>query len=181
MTGSEVWKPVLGFEGRYSVSNFGRVRRDLKACGTQAGKIFALNANSSKYIQVKLRDESKKQQSFLVHRLVAEAFIGPRPLGMQIDHKDGLRTNNAASNLEYVHPKENVRRAMSMGLINKNGENHPQAKLNNEKVRAIRDLNSQGASSTAIAKKFGVSLSTVSLIVLQKTWKLTVTPKEPEK
>lgn len=52
-----------------------------------------------------------------MHKLVAEVFLGSRPPGMQVDHIDGNKRNNAASNLEYVTGKESMRRAYRLGLV----------------------------------------------------------------
>lgn len=57
-----------------------------------------------------------KCRHFLVHTLVAEAFIGPKPPGYQVNHKDGNVKNNNYTNLEYCTPKENIRHAIETGL-----------------------------------------------------------------
>lgn len=63
----------------------------------------------SGYMQVCLHRDGKQTMHY-VHHLVAQAFIGERPSGMDIDHKDGNKANNAASNLHYVTRRENMRR-----------------------------------------------------------------------
>jgi hypothetical protein len=58
-----------------------------------------------------------KRRSVYTHALVAEAFIGPRPEGLSVNHKDGVKTNNRSSNLEYVTQRENLLHAWRTGLV----------------------------------------------------------------
>ena len=110
----EIWKTIEGFEGLYEVSNLGRVRsldRVRKAgYGSTAnikGKILApQNINNRKYLTVNLyRNEIGKH--YLVHRLVANAFI-PNPNNLpEVNHKDENPSNNNVSNLEWCDRKYN--------------------------------------------------------------------------
>lgn len=172
----EVWKPVVGFEGWYSVSNLGRVRRDRAAQGTNAGAIKKLKLNKYGYAVVNLFTgtyASRKHRT--VHSLVTEAFIGPRPPGQQVNHKDGKKSHNDDWNLEYVTPLGNSRHAVEVlgvfrGRIGLRGEAQPGHKLTDAKVRAIRKLARTERCAT-IAARFNVARSTVESVVACRTWK----------
>ena len=99
----ERWKEVAGYEGLYEVSDIGRVRslkygkeKILKTCKTSSG-----------YLKVSLYKDGQIKTPF-VHRLVAESFI-PNPQGLEtVNHKDEVKTNNVASNLEWMSRADNV-------------------------------------------------------------------------
>lgn len=98
----EQWKPVKGYEGIYKVSNIGRVN-SLKY-GKE--KILKPGKNGSGYLFVYLW-KNGKYKMFLVHRLVATAFL-PNPEGFeQVNHKDENPSNNCIENLEWCTPKYN--------------------------------------------------------------------------
>src|SRR5688572_13845909 len=102
----EDWKPVVGYEGRYEVSNLGRIRSvprrrvpsplDIKAFPTPKG-----------YLKVSLTDASGKACSKSVHSLVLTTFVGPRPDGREAAHLDGNPANNDLRNLIWATPKQN--------------------------------------------------------------------------
>ena len=95
----EVWKPVVGYEGLYEVSNLGRVRRV---------KIIEPSRKKHGYMQISLTGSDGVRKSFRLHRLVAEAFI-PNPDGKpQVNHKDEDTENNRARNLEWATAEENT-------------------------------------------------------------------------
>lgn len=116
------------------------------------------------------------QEKPQLHRLVAFAFIGPCPVGKEVDHVDGDRTNNHVRNLEYVTRSENNLRAYKLGLKTGNwprlrGSEHGRAKLTEGDVRAIRRAHSKNPDNVALATEHGVSLSTIEAIVYRRTWK----------
>lgn len=95
----EVWRPVVGYEGWYEVSNIGRVRR----CG---GRVLTNLQGSRGYELVNLSVRGKTRL-WLVHRLVAMAFV-PNPCGFDVvNHLDENKTNNRANNLEWTTLAEN--------------------------------------------------------------------------
>lgn len=93
----EAWKPVLGYEGLYEISNLGRTQ---SFHGRQPRILRPAIAGKGGYPMVNLA-RNGVNKSRTVHSLVAEAFIGPRPDGMEVRHKDGQPTNCRASNLTY--------------------------------------------------------------------------------
>lgn len=106
ITIDEQWKPIRGYERLYEVSNYGRIK-SLNYHGRGVVRILRLTAKPNCYIKVGLR-KGKKTKTYRIHRLVAEAFLlPPRPEQTQIDHLNGQKQDNRASNLRYSSPKAN--------------------------------------------------------------------------
>lgn len=108
----EHWKPVVGFEGHYEVSNTGRI---YSVKNQKAMRPWGQNG----YFQTGICLKGVVYRKY-IHELVAGAFIGTRPLGLDINHKDGYKRNNRPTNLEYVTRAENIRHAERTGLIKMN-------------------------------------------------------------
>ena len=100
----EIWKDILGYEGLYQVSNFGRVKslERIDYLGHhRKEKILKIQKTDKRYYRVGLTDKNKKRKIFFVHRLVAEAFI-PNSYNLPfINHKDENPSNNIYTNLEW--------------------------------------------------------------------------------
>jgi len=156
----EVWKPVVGFEGLYEVSNLGRVRR--------GSRILKAGTNSRGYLRVMLQ-KGRLKASCYVHLLVAKHFIGPCPPGHEVNHLSGIKTDCSATNLEYLTRTENIRHAFRTGLY-PIGSERPAAKLDEIKVREIKLLEGKMMGKD-IAVRYGVSPSTITLIFTGKIWK----------
>lgn len=105
-----------------------------------------------------------------VASLVAEAFIGPRPSGKEINHIDGDHRNNAAGNLEYVTRRENMQHAYRLGLSARLGigEDQHLAKLTTEQIIVIRNCT---APVRLLARVFGVSPITIKRAQQGVTWR----------
>lgn len=99
----EIWKDIPGYEGQYQASNFGRIR-SLKY---NKVRILKPSRDGSGYYMVILYQNNVKKNAS-VHRLVWLAFNGAIPEGLQINHKDEVKTNNSLVNLELVTRKENI-------------------------------------------------------------------------
>lgn len=113
---SEIWKPVIteGFESIYEVSNLGRVRsmpRRIQGSNRDINyslRILKQNIDTGGYSQVTLCN-STTRRTIGVHVLVAESFICPRPLGLDVCHNDGRATHNHPENLRWGTRSENVK------------------------------------------------------------------------
>ncbi len=112
----EIWRDVLGYEGLYQVSNLGRVRSmDRTVIGKnrwggirpRTFKGTIIRQYSQRYWMVDLCKNGNKKH-FLVHRIEWEAFHGPIPPGMQVNHIDENCKNNNLDNLNLMTPSENV-------------------------------------------------------------------------
>lgn len=117
---NSIWKPILGYEGLYEVSDKGQVRsvdRVNHLGSKHKGRILRERTIPNGYVAVALTKEGKQTQ-YSIHRLVAIAFYGePTDKDMQVNHKDGNKKNNVASNLEWVTRVENMRHAHDTGLM----------------------------------------------------------------
>lgn len=110
----EVWKPIVGFEGEYEVSNLGRVRTVEHVVVRRNGIPQSIPARIRKtyahpktgHLAVRLRSRDRVFRSG-VHQLVLEAFVGPRPEGHEGCHHDGDPTNNRLDNLHWGTKSEN--------------------------------------------------------------------------
>jgi len=102
----ERWLPIPSYEGRYDVSDQGRVRSWLPWNGTPVPRILKACPDKDGYLQVGLTmygvvDTGK------IHSLVMFAFVGSRPEGLETRHFDGNHLNNSLENLRYGTSSEN--------------------------------------------------------------------------
>lgn len=117
---TENWRDIPGWEGYYQVSDHGRVRsvdrvvdRSDGRRNRLRGKVLSLSARASGHIGVTLR--RGKLTTYGVHQLVAAAFIGPRPEGMEVCHNNGDPADNRVENLRYGTRSENTRDRVDHG------------------------------------------------------------------
>ena len=113
----EIWKDIEGYEGRYQVSNLGRVKalprtveghnQHGKWTRTEPAKIMAQKLQNTDRYQVSLRDADGKRTTFYVHRLVAMAFVPGYFEGATVNHKNEDHHDNRADNLEWMTKAEN--------------------------------------------------------------------------
>ena len=160
----EVWRDVLGHEETHEVSSLGMVRTK------HSGRILALWVRRCGYRTVTLCVPGRLKLCRDVHRLVTEAFLGPRPDGLFVNHINGIKTDNRLENLEYVTPRENIMHAIRTGLMKHSfGESHRSAKLTVAKVLEIRSLLPTTLRSV-LAKQFGVSYHAIRKIEKRLSW-----------
>jgi len=165
---NETWRPILSLHSRYEASSVGRIRRVGKGRGVKPGRIIGSRTINSGYVAVCLWI-GNKAIGRLVHRLVAEAFIGPCPAGFEVNHKDGCKTNNVAENLEYMTRSQNLLHASEVTGKGR-GTNNPSCKLSEETVRAVRLRHAQGVGYKLLAREFGISWGSARNIAARRTW-----------
>lgn len=172
----ENWLDIEGYESYYQVSNFGRVRSlDRYINAKNGSKAFCAGRvlkqdSSGRYLRVCLMKSGKKK-NFMVHRLVAKAFVENPNNKTQINHKDGNRFNNKYDNLEWCTPSENVYHAYKTKLTSAyKGSAHPLSKLTENDVIEIRYLREKGLVYKEIAQRYNVALTTIYAVCSGQNW-----------
>ena len=172
------WRAVPGFEGFYEVSNLARVRSLDRSYICGCGRGLALRSFKGRilkqettpndyYYQCSLSKDGVQHQ-VLVQHLVAAAFLGPRPPGLLVLHKNGDGFNSRPGNLYYGTGSQNSDDARSHGTLAM-GERHGCAKLTERDVKEIRRLRGIVAQRK-LAKRYGVSQGTIGFISRGETW-----------
>ncbi len=152
---TEIWKPV--FMGYYEASSLGRVRSMPK------GFVLKGSPNKRGYLRINIYYGGGRS-NWNIHRIVALAFLGPIPDGMQVNHKDFNKTNNAVSNLEYVSSAENVAHAKK-NMRYWSGSRGYGSKLSDSDAEKIRALRASGVSTDSLARKYSVNPTTIRRVV----------------
>ena len=180
----EEWRDIQDYEGYYQVSNRGNVRSVDREIHRSDGKIKRFKGHLlvprrhgsdngpsiGFYVDVNL-SKGNIQRSILVHVLVAQHFI-PNPLNLpEVNHKNGIKNDNFADNLEWMSHHGNIIHAHKTGLIQNQGERNPSATLTNENVLFIWQRLQNGEKLLPLAEEFGVAFQTISSIKRKKKWK----------
>jgi hypothetical protein len=169
----ETWRPVVGYEGLYSVSSLGRVRTEGHGLGRRAGRILAQSPARGGYMKVGLC-RNNRARTVHVHRLVADAFHGMRPESKNVNHKNGVRTDNRAANLEWLTQRENLIHSRDVlgsrfGRANRGSENG-NAKVSESDVLQIRRRVAAGERCREVAETYGLAAANVAAIARGDTW-----------
>lgn len=163
----EIFKPIKGYEDIYFVSENGNIKNE------KFNRFLKPEKTKNGYFRVALSKKDIKKR-YYVHTLVAKAFIGDKPIGKQINHKNGSKTDNRFLNLEYVTGSENMLHSVKNGFSPKrNGSKNGRAKLNEIQIKEIRKKYDIGKySNRVLAKEYGISESHMSNILSKNFWKI---------
>ena len=176
-----IWKAIKDWEGVYEVSDAGLVRsldREITALNPKGvlaprkykGRVLRLNAASNGYLMVSFTGPNRKRRGFTVHKLVTEAFLGPRPALLEVCHRDGDRANNRIENLRYDTRTNNYLDNVRLGRDNKAvGEAAGSAKLTEDNVRFIR-ANADKLGQREMGRMFDVSHNAIKWVITRKSW-----------
>lgn len=180
----EIWQDIPDYEGYYQVSNKGNVNSvdryiicQLKnqTVSQIKGKPKKIRLNIFGYPVITLSRNGIRKHVF-IHRLVALSFI-PNPNNkLEINHINGIKTDNRPENLEWCTRQENNVHAYSTGLNEREkhamkGVDHPLAVLNEEKVLKIRNMFSSGFTISQLSALYGVKYYTIRDVVKRINWK----------
>jgi hypothetical protein len=169
----EDWRPVVGYEGIYEVrsgSDGGKVRRVCALKRTRIGKLLG-SQDPQGYMRAVLSKPGEKPKYKRLHTLILEAFVGPRPNGMEGCHADDNKLNNTFPNLYWGTRSSNVQDC----LVNGNhvsqskrtylsGENHPRSVFTNEQRKIIASRRNKGEKLKSIAKDYNTSTTQIMRI-----------------
>jgi len=162
----EIYKDIDGYEGLYKVSNIGNV----KSLKFGKEKILKNHLGVLGYYKVSLCNDSKSK-SFYIHSLVAKSFILNLNNKPQVNHINGIKTDNIINNLEWCTAKENIQHAHDKGLIKTSkGESRDFSKLKESDVLEIRRIGRRN-TQLEMAIKYNVNQSLISLVLNNKIWK----------
>lgn len=166
------------FEGHYKINRKGEIKSVSRKCLSKDSKyrdvpekILKLKMDKYGYLTIKLFLENKRYY-FTVHRLVALTFL-ENPLNHpQINHKNGIKTDNTVENLEWCTNAYNIRHAIDTKLmIYKTGVDSNRGKMTKEMVLEMKRLNKEGISFKKLEKIFKMSHSSIHHAVIGKTYK----------
>lgn len=173
---SEEWHVAPGYPV-YEVSDQGRVRRRCSKNRWDAGHILRPASMPGGHRYVVLTDPAGFTRKQFVHRLVAQAFIGPAPFaGAMVLHHDDVPSNNTPGNLYWGTHAENVadarlnRRPRHRNRGAQPGEENSSAVLTEDQVRRIKGMLALGLCGACIARLHGVRKETIYAIAKRRTW-----------
>lgn len=166
-------RDIPGYEGFYAVDREGSVYRT-ERYGRAILRKIALRPKNG-YLAAHLCKDAQRCD-FLAHRAVWLAFNGPIPEGLEINHKNGVRSDNRLVNLELMTRRQNAQHKFDVLGYRSHGRsltgvrNHA-AKLNEQRVREIRSLHATGRTLVSLAAQFGVTPVAIGAAVRRRTWK----------
>ena len=172
----EIWNDIEGQEGKYMISNQGRVK-SLKrswftgfATITTQERLLTPRKSTGGYSRVQFIINGKNKD-FDIHRLVAKAFLKNTENKPYVNHKNGIKHDNRVENLEWSTPSENCRHALATNLNTHYGEGCRFSKLKESDIYQILSLRKQGKLLREIESEMNMGKGTASLICTGKRWR----------
>lgn len=179
---TEQWKELQGCP-QYLVSSEGRIWSKTRIIKRPSGKYLRLGRfikgrdDTHGYLTINIHNQGQKK-NVKIHRLVAKHFIENPDNKREVNHINGIKTDNRVSNLEWTTSKENKIHAWNIGLYSKqdrsklSGENNPTSKFTEKQVKEIRKIYAQGGiSQKALGMMYNTSQAQIYYIVNRITWK----------
>lgn len=172
------YKPISGYNGKYIISQSGDIVRlpyssNSKYTQWRNNKMFHVKSRIDRngYVTVRLNINGVEKVKQL-HRLVAETFLSKIDGKDFVNHKDGNKSNNNVSNLEWCTKSENTYHAYKTGLkeARKGGEVY-NSSLTNQQAKIIRERALSGESCKSLSKEFNVPVYTISKIKTGTSYK----------
>lgn len=161
----EIWKDIKGYENRYQVSNLGRIK-SLPKNGRKEELILKPQPLKTGYLSIDLCKDSKTKK-LSIHRIVAKTFIENTFNKEEVNHINGLKTDNRVENLEWNTKSENQKHSIRIGLRSAKGIKNSQVKLKEEEVLIIYNSLEK---YNILSEKYNVSISTISDIKRGYSW-----------
>lgn len=171
----EEWTQMEGFEGVFDMSNLGRIKSLERLSPYKHSfrkvkeKILTASVNRYNYYKYTLC-YNKKYTNVLLHRMIAIHFIENPENKPEVNHIDGVTTNNDLWNLEWNTPKENIANAFKLGAMYcRKGTRNNGSKMTEAQVLEIRELKGK-MTYPEISKIYGIDVSTIGNIINRKSW-----------
>jgi hypothetical protein len=124
------------------------------------------------YLRLSLfRQDGQHRRNVGIHQLVAETYLSNSLNLPQVNHKDGVKTNNNVDNLEWCTSLHNIQHAISSGLRVQHGDHNCNAVLSPSDVLYIRSVPCVRGTTATLARMFGVDHSTIAQVIKRKTWR----------
>ncbi|MEB5899833.1 NUMOD4 domain-containing protein [Staphylococcus arlettae] len=180
---TEQWKQIDGFPD-YMVSDEGRIWSKTRIIKRPSGNYLRRGCfmkgidDTHGYLILGIKNKNHITKKVKIHRLVAKTFLKNPHNKREVNHINGIKTDNRKSNLEWMTSKENKIHAWNIGLYKKqdrsklSGENNPTSKFTENQVREIRRIYGQGGiSQKSLGKLYNTSQAQIYYIVNRITWK----------
>lgn len=166
----EIWKEIIRFENLYQISNLGSVK-SLGNNKFRKEKTIKQKISNCGYKTVCL-SKNNKRKTYTVHRLLAICFIPNNENKRTVNHRNGIKTDNNAINLEWCTTSQNTKHAYDNGLIKvSKAENHVNSKLTNVQVLEIRAIG-RSLKQREIGEMYGVRQVLISNVLNNISYKI---------